>query len=817
MNKKLKTKTIFLFFIISVFLITFVYGQISNSLSRIACTNDVLQCTDGSFVTRNPNNNCNFYPCPNEQATTSCTDSDGLDYQKKGFTTWYVNNEKITYEDMCVLQTTNINYEKKDSCSGKNCFLVENFCSDNTAKTKIISCEDGCSEGFCSSKIPEEPTCQTIKSEMIIDYDGTGYIYCNVSVSGNFNIEKSYCMSEKGKISYLRKTSTNNLYYTILYNLDPTEEVNAFIVTNTGKTILCLPTLNQNKLHLEGVEVEVLNSKQDVIVNESLFIHVYFINDGESNIILQKLQEFVPMIVGQSLYKVKDFQGIWTDINGNELNYKNYPYGIPKGVKVKYTLKGYFTQSGNNIILAYSKGSKVSKNIEVKESNNQYLNNYFRKITFICQNGVSYSQGSFSCKSSSEWLKIANSICKEKCKEDTCGVASYYFDYECKEEKKDNIIFKIKTDKEFYNYGETVNILGILEGSKYFEVKTYVQTSEEIYELPVNKNCEKTCIENQCNIICYYNSNYIIGNKYPLAEISKEEFKNKYLSSQITGLVVMPSNNYNVYSEAKDISNNIYQASTSFSVYLKEEDILLNLNLIEDENTLSLNVYNPNNIEVIANIEDIKIYKYINGVEYELAKNCENTAFKTQFRLYPKENTRFYVWDKYFYITKDSNCEKVLADNGLYKIEVIYNLQQLTQTKKISKIFEIKKSSSNSNNNNCELKCAAIGTEKEGWYDSCTGILVKYEKCSNCDGCYVKNKCLPYGARIKEEGIAYYCSFDNKLELQKQNEERCINNFECLSNTCLNELCIDVSKEINETKSLVQTIIDFLQKIFGRK
>jgi len=32
----------------------------------IACTEDAKQCPDGTFVSRDPNNNCKFFPCENE-------------------------------------------------------------------------------------------------------------------------------------------------------------------------------------------------------------------------------------------------------------------------------------------------------------------------------------------------------------------------------------------------------------------------------------------------------------------------------------------------------------------------------------------------------------------------------------------------------------------------------------------------------------------------------------------------------------------------------------------------------------------------------
>jgi hypothetical protein len=32
---------------------------------QVACTMEALQCPDGSYVGRNPKNNCQFDPCPN--------------------------------------------------------------------------------------------------------------------------------------------------------------------------------------------------------------------------------------------------------------------------------------------------------------------------------------------------------------------------------------------------------------------------------------------------------------------------------------------------------------------------------------------------------------------------------------------------------------------------------------------------------------------------------------------------------------------------------------------------------------------------------
>ena len=54
----------------------------------------------------------------------------------------------------------------------------------------------------------------------------------------------------------------------------------------------------------------------------------------------------------------------------------------------------------------------------------------------------------------------------------------------------------------------------------------------------------------------------------------------------------------------------------------------------------------------------------------------------------------------------------------------------------------------------CTPECEAIGTKSEGWYDSCTGKLIKWD---NCDGCFAV--CKAVGTR--SEG--WYSSCDGEL------------------------------------------------------
>ena len=96
-------------------------------------------------------------------------------------------------------------------------------------------------------------------------------------------------------------------------------------------------------------------------------------------------------------------------------------------------------------------------------------------------------------------------------------------------------------------------------------------------------------------------------------------------------------------------------------------------------------------------------------------------------------------------------------------------------------------------------------------------------ECSS-NGCNVDNRCLQYGARFVRNEKPVYCDFDTDIKMQKQNRDSCQNNYECLSNTCGNGVCQDINEriegieqELKEQRSLLQKILDFFSRIFGRE
>ena len=59
-----------------------------------------------------------------------------------------------------------------------------------------------------------------------------------------------------------------------------------------------------------------------------------------------------------------------------------------------------------------------------------------------------------------------------------------------------------------------------------------------------------------------------------------------------------------------------------------------------------------------------------------------------------------------------------------------------------------------------------------------------------------------------------YC--DNELwQVQKEDNQTCKNNFECLSNFCSKGYCYDIYLEVEETKSILLRILDWLKNIFN--
>ena len=94
----------------------------------------------------------------------------------------------------------------------------------------------------------------------------------------------------------------------------------------------------------------------------------------------------------------------------------------------------------------------------------------------------------------------------------------------------------------------------------------------------------------------------------------------------------------------------------------------------------------------------------------------------------------------------------------------------------------------------CKFEAMQLGwMEKyhsEGESDTIQNNIVLNSEIIECkNGCILNNICVPIG--VRKEG--QYCDFDRKLNNQKEEDKVCENNFECISNVCINDNCVSGS------------------------
>lgn len=71
------------------------------------------------------------------------------------------------------------------------------------------------------------------------------------------------------------------------------------------------------------------------------------------------------------------------------------------------------------------------------------------------------------------------------------------------------------------------------------------------------------------------------------------------------------------------------------------------------------------------------------------------------------------------------------------------------------------------------------------------------------DSCPIDGKCYPFGYRKKGD----YCSDEGAFKLQFKGESACDNNFECLSNVCIDSKCV--------SQAMIKRIMDWFGKLFS--
>ena len=60
-----------------------------------------------------------------------------------------------------------------------------------------------------------------------------------------------------------------------------------------------------------------------------------------------------------------------------------------------------------------------------------------------------------------------------------------------------------------------------------------------------------------------------------------------------------------------------------------------------------------------------------------------------------------------------------------------------------------------------------------------------------------------------------YCNINENLKQQKELSVSCQNNYECETNQCTNNNCADLQKELEETRGLIERLLNWLNNLFG--
>jgi tetratricopeptide (TPR) repeat protein len=85
-----------------------------------------------------------------------------------------------------------------------------------------------------------------------------------------------------------------------------------------------------------------------------------------------------------------------------------------------------------------------------------------------------------------------------------------------------------------------------------------------------------------------------------------------------------------------------------------------------------------------------------------------------------------------------------------------------------------------------------------------------------CKGCLSDESCVDFGFRLTDESEdSVYCNLAGELVEQKQNDEACQNDFECLTNSCLSGNCEDLEAQLEETQTMFQKIRNWFSRLFG--
>merc|ERR1712048_1550394 len=157
-----------------------------------SCSSDVMECWDGSFVSRDPHNNCEFESCPAPPVK--------LDYQKLGH--GYCRTPDGGKGDFDLLWYGN-EWQCRDKCSSTNsCVGYEyqqhkNMCEIHKATVSHVDSAGHSGHGVVCFKKKQQPQPEFCSSDVMECWDGSF-----VSRDPHNNCEFESCPAQPVKLDY---------------------------------------------------------------------------------------------------------------------------------------------------------------------------------------------------------------------------------------------------------------------------------------------------------------------------------------------------------------------------------------------------------------------------------------------------------------------------------------------------------------------------------------------------------------------------------------------------------------------------------------
>ena len=101
----------------------------------------------------------------------------------------------------------------------------------------------------------------------------------------------------------------------------------------------------------------------------------------------------------------------------------------------------------------------------------------------------------------------------------------------------------------------------------------------------------------------------------------------------------------------------------------------------------------------------------------------------------------------------------------------------------------------------CEAKRKCL----REWEEQCVVV----QEVPVCNGCLKEDNCLSFGTRLKEGGKPLFCDINRAFKVQSGEEEACNNNYECMTNLCIDSKCV--------SSGLINRIFMWFRGFFGPK